>query len=272
MLIEGFRPLLGAIKHCFIEPGGPFIITAVDYDRNDRQLYISPPASLKSFRESDSKTELLNVGISGDLLLGKKHKLSQSKVQWLLDRGWNRPQQPFNPYFSTAGTQGKTLEEIFEWALYSFVQTFDLEPSFEFGLNLSLIDQEHLKGGLLELNEDTGVWTIPATPNRKPEAASPEQSKVDLFSEEPVQLETVKIEEPSNQAASMAGSESGLERSGLHVGSEVKFTAKSGGKAITLSGQLLGEKDGKARVSVSGGAHLPKNEYLISWSILSVAD
>lgn len=57
----------------------------------------------------------------------------------------------------------------------------------------------------------------------------------------------------------------------LHVGAKVNFLANSRGQSVSITGILLGESDGQARIEVGSGTLLPRNDYSIPWSVVSLA-
>lgn len=56
----------------------------------------------------------------------------------------------------------------------------------------------------------------------------------------------------------------------LSVGAQVSFPLNSNGSPVLITGLLLGEKAGKARIEVTGGGPLPKGDYSIDWSLVSL--
>lgn len=58
----------------------------------------------------------------------------------------------------------------------------------------------------------------------------------------------------------------------LHVGATVTFMANSKGNPVSINGLLLGERDGKALIEVQSGALLPKNDYVIPWNVVHLAN
>jgi hypothetical protein len=158
-----WKPMLDAIKYIFQDPSGPFIIVVADTPEPDKILFLSPPRSLKEFRESSDQPSLLNAGLASDDSLPKARRLKKGKTEWILAQGWNRPQHPFNNYFSIPGPMGMNLNELLEFCLHSYVQAFDLTGDEHFGLNLSLVDQQYLAANFLTFHEKSGSWTIPLT-------------------------------------------------------------------------------------------------------------
>lgn len=263
-----WKPMLEAIKYIFQDPSGPFIIAVADTPEPDKILFLSPPRSLKEFRESDDQPSLLNAGLASDDSLPKARRLKKGKTEWILGQGWNRPQHPFNNYFSIPGPMGMNLNELLEFCLHSYVHAFDLTGDEHFGLNLSLVDQQYLAANFLTFHERSGSWTIPS--NASTPAASPTtqvESQPPKISDEP---SASKPMADKRFASPTSGKEPWKDSAGkdLHVGAEVSFSGKSGNTVLQIDGVVVGESAGKARIEVAGGQPLPKNEYLIPWTNL----
>lgn len=58
----------------------------------------------------------------------------------------------------------------------------------------------------------------------------------------------------------------------LHVGAKVSFAANNDGAAVLIQGIFLGEKEDKALIEVGYGAPIPKNDYVIPWNLVTLAD
>jgi hypothetical protein len=304
MLGSEWQPLIDAIKIVFDEPQGPLFLALVDGRENAQILVLSPPPSNKAFRESDRPQDLLNAGIAGNGLLPKGKKLSDSKHEWLIQNGWNRPQHPFNDFYSISSARDLDLAGLLEHCLESFIKTFDITVDDKFQMSTSM--ERHLLLANIVMNFDaaTHFWSIPKTTGESsPSPAlesetgtSPNQhANSDLaFDQEPItdsgaSVEQQPLSEPQvthdappvrNIAHEVApresqGSESvpdAVEDGKPHIGTRVMFSAKNGTEVVTIEGLYLGEKEGKARVEVRGGQYLPMNEYLIPWAIIKIVD
>jgi hypothetical protein len=256
MLEPQWEPLLRAIVHTFKDPGGPMIIGVADGPEIEKLLFLSPGRSPKQFRESTNQPALLNAGISSDESLSKGNRLSASKTNWLLANGWNRPQHPFNLFFSISGDMGLGLNELLSHCLESFVNTFDLTGAESFSLNISAEDARVFQESMLTFDSTRGTWNIPGG---KAKAAAPAFSK----------SKNSEDKFPQSKAKpSMEGVPTSIPDHGFHVGSEVSFSAKSSGRVVTIEAIFVGEKDGQARVEVPGSQKVPKGEYLVPFSIV----
>ena len=242
--------------HTFKDPGGPMIIGIADGPEVEKLLFLSPGRSPKQFRESTNQPALLNAGISSDDSLSKGSRLGASKINWLLSNGWNRPQHPFNLYFSISGDMGLGLDELLSHCLESFVHTFDLTGSESFTLNISAEDARVFQKSMLAFDNARGTWSIPGRRGQSSAPAFPNRKNPD--DKPPVAKRKV-----SNEKAAAPVTDHGF-----HVGSKISFSAKSSGKVVTIDAIFVGEKSGQARVEVSGSQKVPKGEYLIPFSIL----
>lgn len=263
-----WNPMLDAIKYIFQDPSGPFIIAVADTPEPDKILFLSPPRSLKEFRESNDKPSLLNAGLASDDSLPKSRRLKKGKTEWILEQGWNRPQHPFNNYFSIPGPMGMNLNELLEFCLHSYVHAFDLTGDEHFGLNLSLVDQQYLAANFLTFHEKTGSWTIPSKARTSAAATATQlESQPLMISDEPSASTPPADKEFASPTSGTSTWKDSVGRD-LHVGAEVSFSGKSGSNVLQIDGVVVGENAGKARIEVAGGQPLPKNEYLIPWSNL----
>jgi hypothetical protein len=256
MLEPQWEPLLRAIAHTFKDPGGPMIIGVADGPDIEKLLFLSPGRSPKQFRESTNQPALLNAGISSDDSLSKSSRLSASKTSWLLANGWNRPQHPFNLYFSLSGDMGLGLNDLLSHCLESFVNTFDLTGAESFTLNISAEDARVFQKSMLTLDTSRGTGSIPGV---KQGSGAPSAAKSRNSEEKLVSAKT----KPSKDQARPS-----VPDHGFHVGSEISFSAKSSGKVVTIEAIFVGEKDGQARVEVPGSQKVPKGEYLVPFSIV----
>lgn len=232
------------------------IIGLADGPDIEKVLFLTPGRSPKQFRESTNKPALLNAGIASDDSLSKGNRLSASKTNWLLANGWNRPQYPFNLYFSISGDMGLSLEDLLSYCLESYVHTFDLTGSESFTLNISAEDARVFQKSMLSLDTSRGTWSIPGV---KKQGGVPAAAKSKISDDKSV---SAKTRSSGNKA------EPSVPHHGFHVGSEISFSAKSSGKVVTIEAIFVGEKDGQARVEVPGSQKVPKGEYLVPFSIL----
>lgn len=320
---RSWQSLVEALVFLFEDPKGPIFISVADGRENERHIVISPPPSLKSFRESDFPEKLLNAGIPSNNLLSKKCKLNQKQEQMLIDLGWLRPQHPFNNYYSLPDPAGRSLRQMLQFCIDSFTAVYALETSVALGLGLSQIDAEAIDGRFLEFSSRDGTWQLMPNSSNLSEAVSsklePDSSSdeeevgevVGASSEEPEEIdwdsvnwdeiefeedeESSENEEPATRPGTDAPSptrqtedleeassnyddqlsdpvgpkfydSSGTE---LHVGAQVSFMASNKGEVVHIQGVLIGERDGKALVSVNGGL-LPRNDYAIPWNLVSL--
>jgi len=155
-----WQPLVDALVFLFEDPKGPIFISAVDGDDNQKHIVVSPPASLKSFRESERPEELLNAGIPGDGVLSKRYKHHPSKAQLLKELGWVRPQHPFNNYFSLGAPNGRSVPQLIEYCVDSFAQVFDVEPTGLFRISLATVDAEVIHGRFLDYVPEQDAWRL----------------------------------------------------------------------------------------------------------------
>ena len=232
------------------------IIGVADGPEIEKLLFLSPGRSPKQFRESTNQPALLNAGISSDESLSKSSRLSVSKTNWLLANGWNRPQHPFNLYFSISGGMGLGLNDLLSHCLESFVKTFDLTGAESFSLSISAEDARIFQESMLSFDSARGTWSIPGG---KTKVAAPAFSK-SKDSEEKFPQSKAKLSKNSAKPS--------IPDHGFHVGSEISFSAKSSGKVVTIEAIFVGEKDGQARVEVPGSQKVPKGEYLVPFSIV----
>jgi hypothetical protein len=230
------------------------IIGVADGPEIEKLLFVSPGRSMKQFRESANQPALLNAGISSDDSLSKGSRLSASKTNWLLANGWNRPQHPFNLYFSISGDLGLNLNDLLAHCLESFVHTFDLTGAESFSLNISAEDARAFQKSMLSFDEVRGTWSIPSG-KKQPAASSSKSSAQEI----PPSTRT----KPAKERAAAA-----VSNHSFYVGSEISFSAKSSGKVVSIDAIFVGEKEGQARVEVGGSQKVPKGEYLVPFSII----
>jgi hypothetical protein len=288
-----WTPLVDALVFLFEDPKGPIFISALDGDDNQKHFVVSPPPSLKAFRESSNPEELLNAGIPGDGVLSKRYKHRPSKVQLLKDLGWVRPQHPFNSYFSLGSPNGRSVAQLLEYSVDSYAQVFDVEPTELFRISLATVDAEAIHGRFLDYIPEHDAWRLREVDSSSKTSEGESFDDIDLDeiafdevefedSEDAVKLEVeilppeLKLEpvtQPETQAPSSAGQAlrdaDGIE---VHVGAKVKFTVANDGAAVTIQGTLLGESNGAALIEVSNSLVIPKNDYAIPWNIVRIAN
>lgn len=306
-----WRPLVDALIFLFEDPKGPIFISSVDGDDNQKHFVVSPPASLKSFRESDHPEELLNAGIPGDGVLSKRYKHRPIKLHLLNELGWVRPQHPFNNYFSLGAPNGRSVAQLLEYCVDSFAQVFDVEPTGLFRISLATVDAEAINGRFLDYVPEHDAWRLIDSANEAATTDAPAVDEVfdwdsiedDDINWDEVELEYVedevkpeveaetqipvpdKVEEPATkddpdparptdaQTPNSAGQTwRDADGKDVHVGAKVQFTVASDGAPVTIQGTLLGETDGAALIEVSNSLVIPKNDYAIPWSIVRLAD
>jgi hypothetical protein len=286
----------------FEDPKGPIIIYVLDGDDNQKHLIVSPPASLKAFRESSNPEQLLNAGIPGDNVLSKRYKHHPRKIQLLNELGWVRPQHPFNNYFSLGAPKGRSVAQLIEYCVDSFAQVFDVEPDGLFRISLATVDAEAIHGRFLDYIPEQDAWRL--RQSSVPVKSSEEETVDDLDLEEiawdDVELEhsgeDVQAETPIPEPVSTPEPEPKLETEpaisttvspptlpaaqawkdaagkDVHVGAKVQFTVANNGVPVTIEGTLLGETNGAALVEVSNSVVIPKNDYAIPWNIVRLAN
>ena len=306
-----WRPLVDALIFLFEDPKGPIFISAVDGDDNQKHFVVSPPASLKSFRESDHPEELLNAGIPGDGVLSKRYKHRPIKLHLLNELGWVRPQHPFNNYFSLGAPNGRSVAQLLEYCVDSFAQVFDVEPTGLFRISLATVDAEAIHGRFLDYVPEQDAWRLresAGTPTEvqdssfddidleeinwdeveleyvedevKPEVAvetqipAPEKVPEPEARNEPAPVPEPEPALPTDVQTTSSGGQTWTDADGkeVHVGAKVQFTVASDGAPVTIQGTLLGETDGAALIEVSNSLVIPKNDYAIPWSIVRLAD
>jgi hypothetical protein len=280
-----WQQLVEVLEFLFEDPKGPIYIVVADGSENPKHLVVSPPPSLKAFRESPDPESLLNAGIPGNGLLPKEFKLNPSKIQMLLERGWVRPQHPFNNYFSLGNPNGRSLRQLFEFCIESFVDVFDLNPGQKFGMRLATVDAEVIQERFLDYLPAENVWMLRNMSTAQPEVAPPialNVTQVKVIDSVPVtvnepeqmveQVRPVKVPsvpEPEPIAAS-GNSWKDSKGSDVHVGAQVTFMVSNKGQALSVPGILIGERNKKALIQVSSGGAVPKNDYAVPWSVVSL--
>ena len=300
-----WRPLVDALVFLFEDPKGPVFISALDGDDNQKHFVVSPPASLKSFRESDHPEELLNAGIPGDNVLSKRYKHRPIKLHLLNELGWVRPQHPFNNYFSLGAPNGRSVAQLLEYCVDSFAQVFDVEPTGLFRISLATVDAEAIHGRFLDYVPEQDAWRLRESAGTPTETQDSNFDEIDLdeinwdeaefeYVEDEVKpeveaeaqipapekvTESVNRDEPepvlpTDDQTPSSGGQTWRDADGkeVHVGAKVQFTVASDGSPVTIQGTLLGETDGAALIEVSNSLVIPKNDYAIPWSIVRLAD
>lgn len=164
-------------------------------------------------------------------------------------------------------------------------EEWSLKPSSNLTANQSM--SEPVSAALPVVQEPVESETNPAdeglakeTSERAMPTEAVEESLVEPETNSELAEQHPEPSTPSSKAADMliAVDEKVVERefwkdskgNNLNVGSQVSFLAKSRGESVSISGVLLGERDGKALIEVQKGALLPANEYAIPWSVVSL--
>ena len=252
-----FKPVLDAVQFVLQEPGGIFMMAALtEENQAAEQLTIAPPSSMKLFRNAENKSELLNLGIAGNTFLRKK--ISPANEAWLIKQGWQKPQEPFNPYFSISGRGDLPLNDLLEFAVESWVVAFEVTPNTPIGMHLSLVDQNEIAARFLTLDPETFVFTIPGfEPNIRLEPAPPKKKR------------TKKPEANKTETTKIQAAKSNEKNRKLAPGDRATVTvADSNGKPVKVHGVILKDSKDTARLEVIGSAHLPDGIYALPWESL----
>ena len=97
-----------------------------------------------------------------------------------------------------------------------------------------------------------------------------EETEVSDATSEESQLEGNKLETSEAVPAPVRQLWNDNQGNSLSVGAQVSFPLNSNGSPVLITGLLLGEKEGKARIEVTGGGPLPKGDYSIDWSLVTL--
>ena len=261
-LNPAFQPLLEAVKYVMYEPGGVFIIAAATEDNQTaEQITFAPPSSGKLYRAAENKAALINLGLVGNGML--RRKITPEAEKWLVDQGWAKPQEPFNPHYSMTNRGDLTLDELLEFALESWIIAYGVTPNTPFGMHLALFQQEEIAAKYLTLDTETYLFTIPGyEPNVRFEPVPPKKPRKKAAKPAATQEETSAQQQKNTTKASatLFGH--------FNVGDSVSFQIASGTQTIDVVGELVGEQDGKARVKVTGHSVVPDNTYSLPWGQL----
>jgi hypothetical protein len=261
-LNPAFQPLLEAVKYVMYEPGGIFIIAAATEDNQTaEQITFAPPSSGKLYRAAENKAELINLGLVGNGML--RRKITPDSEKWLVDHGWAKPQEPFNPHYSMTNRGDLTLDELLEFALESWVIAYGVTPNTPFGMHLALFQQEEIAAKYLTLDTETYLFTIPGfEPNVRFEPAPPKKPRKKAAKTESNKPETSKPEKASPKSTKPS-----IYRD-FSIGDRVFFNVSSGNKVITIEGEIVGGAGAKARIRVEGNPEVPDNTYSFPWEAL----
>lgn len=256
-LDPAFQPLMDAVNYVMADPGGMLVIAALtEANQNAEQLTIAPPSSLKAFRAAENKAELLNIGLVGNSHL--KKKISPEAQEWLVRMGWARPQEPFNPHYSVSGRKDLDLGDLLERAVESWVRAYEISPNTPFIMNLSKVQQDEIAAKYLTLDPETFVFTLPGF-----------ESNIEFEKPKPRTTKPKKEKEPEpKKPATRPSTKSKAQFGKFTEGDQVSFQISAGGDFLDVTGTLIGEKDGKARVQVAGHKLVPDNIYPIPWTSL----
>lgn len=261
-LNPAFQPLLEAVKYVMYEPGGVFIIAAAtEENQTAEQITFAPPSSGKLYRAAENKAELINLGLVGNGML--RRKITPDAEKWLVDHGWAKPQEPFNPHYSMTNRGDLTLDELLEFALESWIIAYGVTPNTPFGMHLALFQQEEIAAKYLTLDTETYLFTIPGyEPNVRFEPAPPKKPR-----KKTTKSAATKKEKPFPKQTTKSKASEAL-FGHFSLGDSVSFQIASGSQTIDVVGEIAGEQDGKARVKVSGHEVVPDNTYSLPWGQL----
>ncbi len=259
---SAFKPLLDAVKYVMYEPGGIFFLVAATEDNQTaEQLTIAPPSSGKLYRAAENKAELLNLGLVGNSMLMRK--ISPTSEKWLVDKGWSKPQEPFNPHYAMVNRGDLSLDDLLELAVESWITAYGVTPNTPFGMHLALFQQEEIAAKYLTLDRETFLFTLPGyEPNVRFEPVPPKKPRKKVAKPAAAKKDTPVPDQKTTTKASttLFGH--------FNVGDRVSFHIASGAQTLDVAGQLVGEQDGKARVKVSGHSVVPDNTYSLPWGQL----
>lgn len=258
---SAFKPLLDAVKYVMYEPGGIFILAAATEDNQTaEQLTIAPPSSGKLYQAAENKAELLNLGLVGNSMLMRK--VSPTSEKWLVDKGWSKPQEPFNPHYAMVNRGDLSLDDLLELAVESWITAYGVTPNTPFGMHLALFQQEEIAAKYLTLDRETFLFTLPGyEPNVRFEPVPPKKPRT----KKKVEKAAPAAKKPAKQAST---SEAETLFGHFTLGDKVSFQIAAGAKTIEIIGELVGEQGGKARIRVTGSSAVPDNVYSLTWGQL----
>lgn len=242
------------------------LAAATEDNQTQEVLTIAPPSSMKLFRTSENKADLLALGLAGNSLL--RRKITPESEAWLVANGWTKPQEPFNPHFAMLNRGDLTLEALLELAVESWVVAYQVTPNTPFAMHLSLFDQNEIAAKYLTMDPATFLFTLPGfEPNVRFEPVPQKKSRSKAAKKETPAKSPAEATSPTKTPGAKAAL-----RGTLSEGDRVCFDVNSPNGPLLITGTYLGQEKGKARVQVTGNKEIPDNVYAVPSDSLRPAD